>query len=125
MTTCILVVDDSSMARAQVRTMLRREGYDVLEAGDGIEALSQLDEHPDAGLLILDLHMPHMNGMELLESLRARGFQRPVIVLSAEADPEVIRRAKGLGARAWLVKPIRPDALLSTVAKTLASVARD
>lgn len=123
--TRILVVDDSSMARTQVRAMLQRQGYEVIEASDGLEALVQLDEHPQAGLLILDVHMPNMNGMELLERLRSRGLSNPVIFLTAEADPEVIRRAKGLGANAWLVKPVRSDALASAVVKALAAVEAD
>jgi two-component system, chemotaxis family, chemotaxis protein CheY len=118
--TSILLVDDAVMVRIQVRRALERLGYAVLEAGDGEEALLALSEHPDTQLIICDIHMPIMNGIELLEQLQLRGSSIPVVVLTAEAEPEKIRRAKALGAKAWLVKPLKTDVLLSIVTKATA-----
>ena len=95
-------------------------GYLVLEAGDGLEALAQLETNPHIKLILLDIHMPNMNGLECLELLHARGVVTPVIILTAEADPEIIRRAKALGARAWLKKPLKVELLGAMVAKAIA-----
>jgi CheY-like chemotaxis protein len=73
MTARILVVDDAAMVRAQVRGALKTTRYEVLEASDGLEALAALREHPDIKLVVLDVHMPNMNGLECLEALHAAG----------------------------------------------------
>jgi CheY-like chemotaxis protein len=121
MTTSILIVDDASMVRLQLRAKLQQHGYEVLEAGDGAEALAKLDESPQTSLILCDVHMPYMNGVELLERLHARASTIPVVMLTAEADTEVIRRAKGLGAKAWLIKPFKFETLLGTVTRILAA----
>jgi len=122
MTTTILVVDDASLVRAQLRGALGRAGYVVLEAGDGLEALAHLEAHASSvKLIISDIHMPNMNGLELLERLHVAGSTTPVIILTAEADPEIIRRAKALGARGWLMKPLKVDYMTAMVAKVVAS----
>ena len=121
MTTSILVVDDASLVRAQLRGALRKVDYTVLEAGDGLEALAQLEQHgASVKLIICDIHMPNMNGLELLERLHAAGSTTPVIMLTAEADPEIIRRAKALGARGWLMKPLKVDHMAAMVTKVVA-----
>jgi CheY-like chemotaxis protein len=121
MTTSILVVDDAAMVRAQLRAALSREAYEVIEASDGRDALAQLEAHPQVKLIVLDIHMPNMNGLECLELLSARGSTIPVIILTSEADPEIVRRAKALGARAWLKKPLKTEFLLPMVQKAVAS----
>jgi CheY-like chemotaxis protein len=122
MTTSILVVDDASMVRAQLRGALRQAGYVALEAADGIEALAQLEANASSvKLIICDIHMPNMNGLELLERLHATGSTTPVIILTAEADPEIIRRAKALGARGWLMKPLKVDYMAAMVTKVIAA----
>lgn len=120
MTASILVVDDASMVRVQIRRTLEHHGYAVLEASDGVEALAKLEECPSTRLVVCDVHMPNMNGLEFLERLRAQGSVTPVVMLTAEADPEVIRRAKGLGAKAWIMKPIKSETLVATVARAVA-----
>jgi two-component system, chemotaxis family, chemotaxis protein CheY len=117
--TAILVVDDASMVRKQVANVLRAAGYSVVEAFDGVDALAKLGDSPAAKLIMLDIHMPNMNGLEFLERLRASGSTIPVIVLTAEAEPEVIRRAKQLGARAWLIKPLKGELLKAAVEKAV------
>jgi CheY-like chemotaxis protein len=121
MKTSILVVDDAAMVRAQVRNALQSSGYEVLEARDGLEALESYKANPHVKLIILDIHMPNMNGLECLEALRAMGSATPVVVLTAEADPEIVRRAKALGARAWLKKPLKAEFLGVMVDKAVAS----
>jgi two-component system, chemotaxis family, chemotaxis protein CheY len=124
MTTSILVVDDASLVRAQLRGALRKVDFVVLEAGDGVEALAQLEANAaSVKLIICDIHMPNMNGLELLERLHATGSTTPVIILTAEADPEIIRRAKALGARGWLMKPLKLDHMAAMVTKVIAASA--
>lgn len=116
----ILVVDDAAMVRAQLRVALASD-YQVIEASDGLQALAELDAHPHVKLIMLDIHMPNMNGLECLELLHTRGSTIPVVVLTAEADPEIVRRAKALGARAWLKKPLKAELLRPMVAKIVAA----
>jgi two-component system chemotaxis response regulator CheY len=122
MTTNVLVIDDSLMVRKQVGGALRNLGYTVREAVDGLDALEKLDECPDTLLIVCDVNMPRMNGIEFLERLSARGSTVPVVMLTTEGQPELIQRAKSLGAKGWLVKPFKPEFLVAT-AKKLAPIA--
>jgi two-component system response regulator MprA len=108
----ILVVDDEPAVREAVDRALRLEGYDTELAGDGREALEALaDRSPDA--LVLDLLMPHVDGLEVCRRLRAAGDRTPVLVLTArDAVPD---RVRGLdaGADDYLVKPFALEELLA------------
>jgi two-component system chemotaxis response regulator CheY len=117
MATSVLVVDDSMMVRKQVGSALKGQGYDVVEAVDGVDALEKLDAHPDTKLIVCDVNMPKMNGLEFLEQLAARNSSIPVVMLTTEGQPELIQRAKSLGAKGWLVKPFKPDYLTATAKK--------
>jgi two-component system, chemotaxis family, chemotaxis protein CheY len=117
MTASILVIDDSMMVRKQVGNALKTQGYTVVEAVDGVDALSKLDSHPDMRLVVCDVNMPRMNGLEFLEQLATRKTSVPVVMLTTEGQPELIQRAKALGAVGWLVKPFKPEFLLATAKK--------
>lgn len=117
----ILVVDDSMTLRRQVKSALLGAGYDVIEAGDGQEALDQLAAHKDVQFVVCDVSMPRMSGIEFLETLRVRGSTVDVVMLTTEAQPDLVARAKRLGARGWLTKPLQRDLLLSLVRHVLAS----
>ena len=119
MTPSVLVIDDSMMVRKQVGNALRAQGYEVVEAVDGVEALAKLDANPNTRLVVCDVNMPRMNGLEFLEQLRGRPARPPVVMLTTEGQPELIQRAKALGALGWLVKPFKPE-LLTATAKKLA-----
>ncbi len=121
MTSTILIVDDATIVRRQVASAIQKMGHTIVEAVDGVDALTKLEEYPNTSLIVCDVHMPNMNGLELLERLSARGSTIPVIMLTAEGEPESIRRAKALGARAWIVKPFRPEAFVTVVAKLVPS----
>lgn len=112
----ILVVDDSLLVRKQVGNTLRGLGYSVAEAVDGLDALLKLDSGP-AHMIICDVNMPRMNGIEFLERLSARGNSAPIVMLTTEGEPELIQRAKSLGAKGWLIKPFKPEFLEATVKK--------
>ena len=117
MTPSVLIVDDSLLVRRQVSAALKALGYSMLEAADGIEALAQLEANPATRLIVCDVNMPRMNGLELLERLLSLGNAIPVVMLTTEGQPELIQRAKSLGAKGWLVKPFKPEFLVATAKK--------
>jgi len=121
MSVAILIVDDSLMVRKQVGSALKGLGYTVIEAVDGLDALDKLGGAPETRLIVCDVNMPRMNGLEFLEKLGALGSSIPVVMLTTEGQPELIQRAKSLGAKGWLVKPFKPEFLAAT-AKKLAPV---
>jgi two-component system response regulator HydG len=114
----ILVVDDEATARTGLGKLLEQEGYQVDLAADGIEALESVVEHAPA-LIISDLKMPNMDGMELLGQLRARGIAIPTVVATAFGDLSTAVAAMRAGAEDYLTKPIDFDALLLVVERTL------
>jgi DNA-binding response OmpR family regulator len=115
-----LIVDDEPNVRLMLKTTLSSVGYDVSEAGDGQAALDHLAAtklHHD--LILLDLLMPRIDGMELLRRLRAGGNIVPVVILTAHGSiPEAVEAMK-LGAIDFLPKPLTPDALRRVVAEVI------
>jgi two-component system chemotaxis response regulator CheY len=118
----VLVVDDSQTVRQQVGLALRQPGFDVLEASDGMEALELLRKHADCALVVCDVNMPKMNGLEMLEAMRQEAALQaiPVVMLTTEGQPQLIARAKAAGAKGWMVKPFKTEQLVA-VAKKLTS----
>lgn len=115
----VLVVDDSETVRQQVTQALQGAGYPVLGAWDGVEGLAMATEDPSVAMVILDVNMPRMNGLEMLDRLREARAELPVLILTTEAQPSLIDRARKAGAKGWLVKPIKPDLLASAVKRVL------
>ncbi len=115
----VLIVDDSHSLRQQVVAALEAAGFSVIEAQDGVQGLARLAEHEDASLILLDVNMPAMGGMEMLDRLAQPSgrVQIPVLMLTTEAERSLIARAKAAGARGWLIKPIKPELLVSAVSK--------
>jgi two-component system, chemotaxis family, chemotaxis protein CheY len=113
----ILIADDSMLVRRQVTTALTSAGYTVVEAVDGEDAYGKMT--PDLALIVCDLNMPKMNGMELLERLHTdtKLSAVPFVMLTTEARPGMFERAKALGAKAWLTKPFKADLLLAAIHK--------
>ena len=115
----ILTVDDSATVRQTVAMTLARAGYDIVQASNGVEAVGLLGRSFD--LVITDLNMPKMNGIELIGEIRKSGGNRfvPILVLTTESQPEMKQKAKAAGATGWLVKPFRPDQLVSVVGRVV------
>jgi two-component system chemotaxis response regulator CheY len=115
----ILVIDDSRTARQQVAAALVDGDYQIVEAVDGREGLTQFAAHPDTSLVICDVNMPNLNGLEFLTTVRADSPQStvPIIMLTTEAELDLVTRAKAAGARGWIVKPFKPHMLLAAVRK--------
>jgi len=117
----ILVVDDDSVVRESLKTVLECEGYNVITAGDGQQALDQLSKE-EVDLALLDLNMPVMNGWDTFERLTAKHPLLPVIIVTAR--PNQIFTALGAGAGALLEKPLDIPALLRCIETLLAEPLR-
>jgi two-component system chemotaxis response regulator CheY len=117
----VLVVDDSQMVRAMVGKALQGAGFQTIEATDGVDAIAQLTANADTKLVVCDVNMPRMGGIEFLEALVSKALSVPVVMLTTEGQPELIVRAKALGARGWLVKPFKADLLVATAKKLTAA----
>ncbi|HEV2931486.1 MAG TPA: response regulator [Propionibacteriaceae bacterium] len=111
----VLVVDDSKLMHKMYEVMLRQ--YPLVYALDGRQALERLREHPDVELILLDLNMPNMNGLEFLAALRAEGNHTPVVIISTEGREEDTARGLEAGAAAYLKKPFRSDEILDVIAR--------
>ncbi|YAF98435.1 MAG: response regulator [Nodularia sp. CChRGM 3473] len=113
----ILVVDDAISLRQTLSLTLQKSGYQVIQAQNGIEALEQLQHHPDIQVIISDLEMPRMNGFELLGNLRQNPtFAKiPVLVLTSRSAEKHRQLAQELGANAYLTKPYLEHEFLSIV----------
>lgn len=120
----ILVVDDEQAVRESLRRSLRFNGYEVLTANDGLEAVETVRaENPE--LVILDVMMPNMDGLEVCRTLRSEGWDRPILVLTARDG--VSDRVAGLdaGADDYLPKPFALEELLARVRSLVRRAAAD
>lgn len=116
----ILSVDDSASIRQMVTFTLKNEGYEVLEASDGKDALSKLNGGT-VNMVITDLHMPNMDGIELIRALRSNPAFKftPVVMLTTESHQDKKDLGRQAGATGWIVKPFKPEQLVSVVRKLL------
>ncbi len=121
MTKVIMTVDDSASIRQMIAFMLKSEGYDVIEAEDGVDALAKLEERT-ADLILTDLNMPNMNGIELIKNLRTNDTYRftPIMLLTTVSQEEKKLEGKRAGATGWIVKPFNSDQLSACIRKVLA-----
>ncbi len=115
----ILAVDDSASMRAVVRFTLEGAGYKALEASDGQDALTKITQ--DVKLVLTDLNMPRMDGIELVKAIRADSQFRglPIVMLTTESQESRKQAGRAAGATAWIVKPFKPEQLLAVVKKVL------
>lgn len=114
----ILVVEDDEDMRENLRRMLRGAGYEVCLAMDGAEAMRLLRDQP-CHLVLTDLVMPGMGGLDLLKEIRQQDQNLPVVFLSAFGDRATFARATELGAVDFVTKPFRADFLLGLIQRTL------
>ena len=116
----ILAVDDSSSMRQMVSFTLKSQNYDVIEAEDGLAAL-KIAQSNKVDLVLTDLNMPIMDGLQLIKELRALPAYKftPIIMLTTESSEKKKQEGKDAGATGWLVKPFNPEKLLSTLQRVL------
>lgn len=116
----ILIVDDATTVRSLAKFALSKAGYTIVEAEDGAIGLQKAkSEKPD--LIISDLNMPNMNGLEMCRAVKSDDALKatPIFMLTTEASAEVAKEGKDIGIMAWIVKPFAPDKLLAAVNKVL------
>ncbi|MCP4200901.1 MAG: response regulator [bacterium] len=105
--------------------MLR--GHELVHAVDGVEGLQRLAEHPDVNLILLDINMPRMNGLEFLDEIKRNQAlsEIPVVVVSTEGKEEDTQRAIDMGASEYITKPFRGESVLEVVSKMTMSGVSD
>jgi two-component system chemotaxis response regulator CheY len=120
MSKTIMIVDDSTTMRQVVSIALKGAGYTVLEGCDGRDALSKLTGQK-VHLIISDVNMPNLDGISFVKELKARPEYRftPVIMLTTESSDDKKALGQAAGAKAWVVKPFKPDQILGAVSKLI------
>ena len=121
----VLVVDDSALIHQMYKLVMARYHCEIVDAMNGQEALDLLAVHQDVTLILLDINMPVMNGVQFLEKASASGISGkiPVIIISTEGKEEDTLRGLKLGARAYLQKPFNPADLHAIIDKIFAAPA--
>ncbi len=116
----IMTADDSASVRQMVSFTLKQNGYEVIEAVDGKDALNKLAASK-IDMLITDLNMPNLDGIGLIKGVRAGGGNKfvPIIMLTTESQDSKKGEGKAAGATGWIVKPFKPEQLIAVVKKVL------
>ncbi|MFT6975431.1 MAG: two-component system chemotaxis response regulator CheY [Bermanella sp.] len=116
----IMIVDDSASIRMVVRLTLEGEGFNVIDASDGVEALKKLNG-VKIHLLITDVNMPNMDGITLVQEAKKLPNYKftPMMMLTTEVSEGKKMQGRNAGAKAWLVKPFQPPVLLNAVSKLI------
>jgi two-component system chemotaxis response regulator CheY len=116
----IMTVDDSATIRQMLSFTLNDAGYEVIEAIDGRDAYDKLKNNP-VNMVITDLNMPQMDGIELIREVRKDPANRfvPIIMLTTESQEKKKQEGKAAGASGWIVKPFSPEQLLAVVKMVL------
>jgi len=117
----ILIVEDEDYVRDFLGLLLR-DSYDILNAANGVEAINQINTAKRIDLILLDLHMPGINGIDLLRTLkRDTDLNIPVIIVTAYSSPEIKKEAEELGVKDFISKPFSVDTLEKAIKRTLAA----
>jgi two-component system, chemotaxis family, chemotaxis protein CheY len=116
----IMTADDSASVRQMVSFTLKQNGYDVIEAVDGRDALNKLGSQK-VDMLITDLNMPNLDGLGLIRGVRAGSLNKfiPIVMLTTESQDSKKGEGKAAGATGWIVKPFKPEQLIAVIKKVL------
>jgi len=119
----ILVVDDSALIHHMFRMVLGRYKCDIVAAQNGKMGMEKLAQHPDVELVLLDINMPVMTGLEFIAKVKELGIYEhiPIIIVSTEGEEEFTERGMALGASGYVTKPVKPSdlhALIETICAT-------
>ena len=117
----ILIIDDSASLRQVVQITLKGAGYDVVQAENGKDALAKLEAGAKPSLIVCDVNMPVMDGITFVKEVKGLPAFKftPIIMLTTEAGEEKKLEGQMAGAKAWLVKPFRPEVMLKAVQKLI------
>ena len=113
----ILTVDDSRTMRDMLKLALSDAGHTVIQADDGVNGVSVLNDTGLLDVIITDINMPRMDGYGFIEHVRRASAHRatPILVLTTESEPAKKKRARDAGATGWIVKPFNPEKLLAAI----------
>jgi len=116
----VMTVDDSASVRQMVAFTLKQNGYDVIEAVDGQDALAKLSSNK-VDMLLTDLNMPKLDGIGLIKGVRASNLNKfiPIVMLTTESQDSRKKEGKSAGATGWIVKPFKQDQLIAVIKKVL------
>lgn len=117
----ILIVDDTKSILAVMKTVLKVAGYNILTAGDGVEGMAILNSGEQVDLIITDLNMPNMDGIEFIWEIRKleEHAYTPICMLTTENEQEKLEEGETVSTDAWITKPIQPNRVLNIVSKIL------
>ncbi len=120
MTKTVMIIDDSASIRLVVSIALKKAGYDVLEAEDGVDALNKLTGQK-IHLIVCDVNMPNMDGISFLKAVKQNQSYKftPIIMLTTESQERKKREGRAAGAKAWVVKPFKPDRMIAAIEKLI------
>jgi two-component system, chemotaxis family, chemotaxis protein CheY len=109
-----LVIDDSQAVRRIIGNIMKRLGYDTIEAGNGLEGLSQLEAHGLQDIVLVDWNMPEMNGLEFIKAVRAIPAygDMPIMMITTETEMENISQAFLAGVNEYVMKPFDKEMIL-------------
>ncbi len=115
----VLVVDDSALIHQMYKMVLMRYHCQIVDAINGQDGLDKLAKHPDVNLILLDINMPVMNGIEFIKKVKAAGSyeQIPIVMVSTEGKEEDTLRGLALGAKGYVKKPFQPSDLHALIEK--------
>ena len=113
----ILILDDSCSVRQHVSMTLLGAGFAMVQAADGQEGLAMVDSNRSIDMVICDVNMPNMNGLEMVEKIKGKPENQslPILMLTTEGQSSLVKRAKEAGAVGWIVKPFKSSQLVQTV----------
>ena len=115
----VLIVDDDPTQRRLIQAVLEREGFAVAQAEGGEQALDRLASGPAPDVIVLDLVMPGMSGLDVLKEARARGVNAPVMVLTASGGVDTVVKAMQAGAQDFFIKPASPERIIVSIRNAL------
>lgn len=115
----ILIVDDSPTILAALKNILSEQGLDCVEAHNGVEGLELMRNNFNVSLVVSDVQMPEMDGLDMLEEARSSGFTKPVIMLTTESERDLVHRGLKLKVSGWIIKPFKDSDLVKAIHSAL------
>ncbi|HOJ49226.1 MAG TPA: response regulator [Spirochaetota bacterium] len=115
----VLVIDDSNVIKANTESIITKNGFEFEHAFDGKEAINILKAGFEPNIIICDINMPNMDGLEFLEWVKNEDNFKfiPVVMLTTETEIQLMQKAKKLGASGWIIKPFDEDTLIEVIKK--------
>ncbi len=120
----VIIVDDQGLVREGIATLLTMSGeFDIIAtAENGHQALTSISENPDVDIVLMDIRMPEMSGLEAVRKLRAQGNNTPVLLLTTFDEPNTLGIGKSVGANGYLLKDAKVDDLIETIHQVLSGL---